>query len=434
MSSVLNPHDVLKRKAVLAILSLTSIGGTAATILHRLQPDSHIINLSVPPLLAITSLVLLILLLRKPESLPQVTNIGLFGGLLFILIPGWFFTLEAFSSPSTKLVENLPPISSPLFLFTIILLIFLRPERLMNAAIVSWVATAAPILTYLFLHLAELYSPRGLDLFISLGPSMGTQIALVLFYARLQKIVDRLYAERLQYYTQIIERQSIRQQAIEQTFTQIHNGPLQTLALLQRNIQREQIPSQEILQQLNKLNTEIRAVGHSLTDKQNPETKLVPELADLELTSSEHTLRLGEGTCIDLNLPLHNLLHEVYSLTLSRNLPYFKTIQVKVRNFAPIIQPSFTLDMKRDVCLWLEEALCNIGKHAQGATRILVTGQQQEDCYILLVQDNGCGLKSGQEQQGTKHSTILADKLGGKFRRESLPTGGVLCELSWPVT
>jgi nitrate/nitrite-specific signal transduction histidine kinase len=89
--------------------------------------------------------------------------------------------------------------------------------------------------------------------------------------------------------------------------------------------------------------------------------------------------------------------------------------------------------MKRDLCLWLEEALCNVGKHAQGTTRIVVTGQHHEGQYVLKVQDNGAGLKPGQGQQGTKHCNLLAQRLGGQFRRESLPKGGVICELSWLV-
>ncbi|MDJ0617265.1 MAG: hypothetical protein QNJ63_11055 [Calothrix sp. MO_192.B10] len=100
---------------------------------------------------------------------------------------------------------------------------------------------------------------------------------------------------------------------------------------------------------------------------------------------------------------------------------------------APITQLSLTLEMKRDLCLWVEEALCNVGKHARGVTRIVVTGEEREGNYILKVQDNGCGLKPGKEQEGTKHSHLLAKRLGGEFRRESLPKGGVICELSWRV-
>ncbi|NET72640.1 MAG: hypothetical protein F6K62_17435, partial [Sphaerospermopsis sp. SIO1G2] len=290
-----------------------------------------------------------------------------------------------------------------------------------------------PIVTYLIFNQEELYSLRGLDLFMSFGPVMGMQTALIFLHNRLQSMVENLYAERLQYYTQIIERQSIRQKALEQAFTQIHNGPLQTLALLQRDVQTEQISPGEFLQRLNSLNSEIRAVGHSLTDKNNTTSQSLSSLETLESASSENCLRLGEGTSINLNLPLHNLLHEVYSLTLKRNLTCFQTIRVKVRNFAPITQPSLTLEMKRDLCLWLEEALCNVGKHARGVTRIVVTGEERKNNYILKVQDNGCGLKPGKEQQGTKHSHLLAKRLGGEFRRESLPKGGVICELSWKM-
>ena len=77
-------------------------------------------------------------------------------------------------------------------------------------------------------------------------------------------------------------------------------------------------------------------------------------------------------------------------------------------------------EMKRDLCLWLEEALCKVGKHALGTTRIVVTGQHHEGKYILKVQDNGAGLKPGQGE-GTKHCNLLAERLGGQFRRESLP-------------
>lgn len=300
------------------------------------------------------------------------------------------------------------------------MLITLRPHQLLRAIILTWLAIASPILTYLILNPVELRSPRGLDLLISLGPVMGVQSIVILLHTRLQSMIEHLYAERLQYYAQIIERQSIRQKAMEQAFTQIHNGPLQTLALLQRDIQQKQIASEELLQRLHDLNMEIRAVGRSLTDENDTDNKplLVPTVP--ELVTSEDILRLGEGTSIDLNLPLHNLLHEVYSHTLKRNLPYFQTIKVKVRNFAPINQPNLTLEMKRDLCLWLEEALCNVGKHAQGVTRIIATGEQQQDKYILRVQDNGSGLKPGQ-QQGTKHSYLLAKRLGENFVGSAYP-------------
>src|SRR5919202_4847681 len=435
MSRINEPYNILilKRRVVLAMLSLATIGATIATFLHRLQPHPRTIYLITPPLLAIACLILLIRLYTKPESLQQVINLALLAGVLFVVVPSWLYILQAIVSPDTTLVGSLPPVTPALFMLTMVMLIALRRrQQLVIATLIAWMAIAAPILTYLLLHPPELRTSRGLDLFISLGPTMGIQILLILFYNRVQDIVEGLYTERLQYYAQIVERQAIRQQAMEQAFTQIHNGPLQTLALLLRDVQLETTPSQQLFQRLNDLNAEIRAVGRSLTDEAYPLSKSADALFTLNTATLEQTLRLGEGTYLDLNRPLHNLLYEVYALTLKRNLPYFQTIQVKVRNFAPLEQSTLTLEMKRDLCLWLEEALCNVGKHAQGTTRIVVTGQHHQGQYVLKVQDNGPGLKAGQGQ-GTKQCNLLAQRLGGQFRRESLPKGGVICELSWFV-
>lgn len=435
MSTLNEPYNILilKRRVVLTMLSVATIGATIATVLHRLQPHPHLVYLITPPLSAIAFFILLIRLYTKPESLQQVIHLGLLAGVLLVVVPSWLYTLKAIASSDTTLVNSLPPLTPALFVLTMVMLIALRRQRLVIATLIAWMAIAAPILVYLLLHPSELHTSRGLDLFISLGPTMGIQIVLILFYNRLQDMVERLYTERLQYYAQIVERQAIRQQAMEQAFTQIHNGPLQTLALLLRDVQLETTPSSQLLQRLNDLNAEIRAVGRSLTDEAYPLQHSADALATRDTVTFDATLRLGEGTCIALNRPLHNLLYEVYALTLKRNLPYFHTVRVKVRNFAPLEQPTLTLEMKRDLCLWLEEALCNVGKHAQGTTRIVVTGQHHEGQYVLKVEDNGAGLQPGQGQQGTKQCNLLAQRLGGQFRRESLPKGGVICSLSWLV-
>lgn len=303
MSNVLDPQNALKHRVALAILSLTTFIAIFATILHRLQPHPHPLDLIAPPVFAVASVALLICLYKKPASLPQVTHIGLLGAVVCVVFPSWVFTFIAFTSPRTTLVGILPPITSLLFLLTMVMLIYLRPQRLLYKAILAWVFSAVPILTYLILHPAELITSRGLDLAISLEPAMAIQIVLILFYNRLQDLVDHLYSERLQYYAQIVERQGIRQQAMEHAFTQIHNGPLQTLALLLRDVRQEQISSQQLLQRLEALNQEIRAVGHSLTDIAEPQNPSAPELITLKTTVSDHILRLGEGTCLDMSLP-----------------------------------------------------------------------------------------------------------------------------------
>lgn len=46
---------------------------------------------------------------------------------------------------------------------------------------------------------------------------------------------------------------------------------------------------------------------------------------------------------------------------------------------------------KRGICQFLEEALCNVGKHAQGATRLEVLCQQSDGRNMVRVTDHEIG-------------------------------------------
>jgi CHASE2 domain-containing sensor protein len=211
-----------------------------------------------------------------------------------------------------------------------------------------------------------------------------------------------------------------RQRTIEQTFNVIHNGPLQTLSTILRRVQDRDISPEQLLSTLENLNREIREVGEYL--KQDALTQ-------------EESLYLRNGLNVDLKPPIHQLLYEVYSSTLERDFLGFKTLKVKIRSFEPIDDQHLSLEQKRGLCQFLEEALCNVGKHAQGATRLSVTGVTTQDgWYILQVMDNGPGLSSSNEGEGTKHCLRLKTQLKGKFRRESFSPHGTLCELTWPLT
>jgi len=208
-----------------------------------------------------------------------------------------------------------------------------------------------------------------------------------------------------------------RQNTIQNTFTVIHNGPLQTLAYGLKHMRAKDIPYEQLLGQFEKLDQEIRDIG---------------EFLKLEALSIEESLRLGSGLILELNRPLHDLLYEVYSSTLERqDFENFKTIKVKIRNFDPIDDKYLSMEDKRGICLFLEEALCNVGKHAQGVKRVEASGVHGENKYKLWIKDNGSGIKSKLENKGTKHSKILAKQLRGEFRRESLLPCGAICELSW---
>jgi CHASE2 domain-containing sensor protein len=210
----------------------------------------------------------------------------------------------------------------------------------------------------------------------------------------------------------------IRQHTIERAFVVIHNGPLQILANILRHVQDQDLEPNQLLEELKNLNYEIREVG---------------EYLKLEALDREESLRLGSGLILDLKLPIRDLLYEVYSDTLQRNFPYFKTLKVKAYSFAPIEEQYLSIEQKRELCQFLEEALCNVGKHAKGLTRLSATGKQNEGWYTLSIKDNGSSICSSSGGRGTKQCLNLAKKLNGKFKRTSFGEKGTLCELSWQI-
>ncbi|BCL39515.1 CHASE2 domain-containing protein [Nostoc sp. MS1] len=210
-----------------------------------------------------------------------------------------------------------------------------------------------------------------------------------------------------------------RQQAIEHTFTLIHNGPLQSLANMLSQARTQNLSNDQLVLNLESLNYEIRAIGEYLR---------------IEALSPDESLRLGSGVKLDLKRPIHELFYEVYTSTIERqDLEHFHNINVKVRTFDPINDKYLTLRNKQELCLFLEEALCNVGKHAQGAKRVESIGKQEQNLYKLTIKDNGCGLTSLSENKGTRQLKNIASKLKGEFKRESISPRGTVCEIIWKL-
>jgi CHASE2 domain-containing sensor protein/two-component sensor histidine kinase len=220
-------------------------------------------------------------------------------------------------------------------------------------------------------------------------------------------------------YEQTQRKIKLIQYTIEHTFTLIHNGPLQTLANILQQTRTQLLPSEQLTLQLEKLNYEIRAIGEYLTN---------------ETLNQHESLRLGSGLKINLNRPVNELLYEVYTSTISRqDLNNFHNINVKVRTFEPIDERYLNLEIKQALCLFLEEALCNIGKHAQGVKRVEAIGKQEHNLYTLMIKDNGCGINSLSENKGLKQLKNIAKNLGGNFKIESLSPKGTLCAVTWKL-
>ncbi|MBD1812074.1 CHASE2 domain-containing protein [Microcoleus vaginatus DQ-U2] len=230
-----------------------------------------------------------------------------------------------------------------------------------------------------------------------------------------------------------------RQFAIEQTFNAIHSGPLQTLVGILRTAQEQATPPL-FLPELQRLNQELRAVYGSV---------------QRDAIADEPHLRMGSAIELALQAPLHELLYKVYSNTLEQELPYLKTIKFKIVQFDPLNTSHLRLEHKRALCRFLEEALCNVGKHAIEATRLTVICTQEGDRQVIRVADNGRGKPSQSETLslaemdrdreiteepnpklqpsglGTQLAKNLAKQLGGAFRRYPNQPKGMVCELTW---
>ncbi|MEO1432605.1 MAG: hypothetical protein AAFV71_26735 [Cyanobacteria bacterium J06633_8] len=76
--------------------------------------------------------------------------------------------------------------------------------------------------------------------------TMGIILYIIYFYLHLWRQKRNL-----------LQQLHLKQQLTEKTFTEIHNGPMQTLAFLIRKVEIHEIPQQELLENL-------RDVYHSI--------------------------------------------------------------------------------------------------------------------------------------------------------------------------
>ena len=215
-----------------------------------------------------------------------------------------------------------------------------------------------------------------------------------------------------------------RQMVIDQTFTAIHNGPLQRLAVLMRQVDHAPPPQGELRQELSQLNKELRQVCAAVKEE----------------VAQDGLLYLRGQSSLEMTAPLHELLHEVYSDVLQRNLTYLAPVRLKVTKFEPFDEVTLRPEQKRELCRVLEEMLCNVGKHAAGTSRLIIDCRQDGAVNVIRVIDNGSGLPpatNGQVKptstsgEGTRQAQALARQLNAIFERSPNSPKGTRCELRW---
>lgn len=225
------------------------------------------------------------------------------------------------------------------------------------------------------------------------------------------------YQAQSQLQSQIKEQDKL----IDQTYTTIHNGPLQIIARMLSTWPDGQPAEAEMRSRLQELNHELRGIR---------------EVLQKEMRSPSEKLAMMGDQIVDLQMPLHMVLYETYSNTLSRYRSFFEPM-AKIRSFEPMADSRLTGREKRAIGRFLEEALTNVFKYAKGATRVTVTSQRTSEYNLVQIIDNGEGELARQQQTyegyGTQQANRIARQLGGKFERTVLTPKGVCCELRWPI-
>lgn len=198
----------------------------------------------------------------------------------------------------------------------------------------------------------------------------------------------------------LVEQRSL---TLKRTYDAVHNGPLQTLATILRTLDESPLRSQ-----LESLNQELRSVYESMKQ---------------ELLS-------GKSRYV---LPISELLYQTYEETIQRDLPGFASLQVCIPpNFDLLKDCDLSSEQKQGLCIFLQEALCNVGKHAIAASRLDVVCAYQHSQWSLQIIDNGKNNNHDTPTgRGTEQAKELARSLGGQFERRFCSPQGVACQIIW---
>lgn len=180
-------------RGVLTLLALTGLMGLAASVLHYLEPEPQLMDLVIPPSVALANILLAVWLIRSPKSILYVVYSAFAVGIAALSLPAWYYSLRAHHDPDILLITIFPPISSFIIILIVLVMVMLPPRRAFAIMITAWLLNAVPILSYLLTHTEELWTARGQEMFMSYGLAILLLLVLLPFQHR-----ARLQLERLQ--------------------------------------------------------------------------------------------------------------------------------------------------------------------------------------------------------------------------------------------
>ena len=193
---IIDPHQAFIRRTLLLLLACIAAGAALAAFLHSRQPQPHLLDLVISTGMAAVMGALALALALRPASFRWVVLAAFGCATLALALPAWLYPLRALAPSGERLVDSLPPISAGLLPLILGLIVFLRPRQAFLAALAAWLLVAAPILAYLFAHAAELRTPRGMDIVMTLGPMMLMLVVYIPFHRNVERRFSALQVER----------------------------------------------------------------------------------------------------------------------------------------------------------------------------------------------------------------------------------------------
>jgi diguanylate cyclase (GGDEF)-like protein len=168
-AALIDAQTALVRRTVSAGLWLGAIAALIASALHWLDPHADPIHRVVPPVLAASFVLLAVRHARQPEAMGATLWTAWWLAIAGLGVPTWWFIARSLRT-GELLVELLPPVVAGLPPVLVGMALFARPRVALRATLVAWALVALPVLAYLVAHLPQLWTPRGLDLALGLGP------------------------------------------------------------------------------------------------------------------------------------------------------------------------------------------------------------------------------------------------------------------------
>lgn len=193
---LISTRESFIHSASLITLSLTSFAAGCAGLIAWSGPVHRPLDMVIPPLVCVISLVLLAVLIRRPSRVGTIMRIALLTALASLVAPAWFYTLRAAWIPGLRLIDIYPPVAALLLVLMVMAMIYLPTRQGVAVVLLGWLLVALPVLVYLFVHPAEMNTPRGADLLMTYGPVFILFVVLLPVHRGLSSRIRQLVSEQ----------------------------------------------------------------------------------------------------------------------------------------------------------------------------------------------------------------------------------------------